>query len=105
MAIKRIRLVGNQTEDIHDARIPGVDTTPTSGSSNIITSNAVYNVLSNTYTQSEVNQLIGAINQFKYEIVTSTSAVASPSGNVLYLVGPTGSGSDKYEEYVYANNT
>ena len=24
---------------------------------------------------------------------------------MLYLIGPTGSGSDKYEEYVYANNT
>ena len=25
----------------------------------------------------------------------------SPAGNVLYLIGPTGTGADKYEEYVY----
>lgn len=54
-----------------------------------------------TYTQSEVNALIAAINQFHYEIAASTSAVTDPKSNVLYLIGPTGSGSDKYEEYVY----
>lgn len=64
-----------------------------------------YYTTSQTYTQSEVNQLIGAINQFKYEIAASTSAVTSPASNVLYLIGPTGSGSDKYEEYVYTNST
>ena len=58
-----------------------------------------------TYTQTEVNNLIGAIQQFHYEIYASTSAVTSPATNVLYLIGPTGSGADKYEEYVYANNT
>lgn len=58
-----------------------------------------------TYTQAEVNSLIGAINQFRYQIAASTSAVSSPASNVLYLIGPTGSGADKYEEYVYANNT
>ena len=26
------------------------------------------------------------------------------ASNVLYLIGPTGTGADKYEEYVYANN-
>jgi hypothetical protein len=54
-----------------------------------------------TYTQTEVNNLIAAINQFHYEIAASTSAVTSPASNVLYLIGPTGSGADKYEEYVY----
>lgn len=58
-----------------------------------------------TYTQTEVNNLIGAIQQFRYEIVANTSAVSTPANNVLYLIGPTGSGADKYEEYVYANST
>ena len=58
-----------------------------------------------TYTQTEINNLIGAIQQFRYEIVASTSAVTEPASNVLYLIGPTGSGADKYEEYVYANST
>ena len=57
------------------------------------------------YTKAQTDALIGAIQQFHYEIYASTSAVTNPQGNVLYLIGPTGSGADKYEEYVYANST
>ena len=60
-----------------------------------------YYLKSETYTKGEVATLIGAIQQFHYEIYASTSAVTTPAHNVLYLIGPTGSGSDKYEEYVY----
>ena len=60
-----------------------------------------YYLKSETYTKQEVQALIAAIQQFHYEIYASISAVASPAGNVLYLIGPTGTGSDKYEEYVY----
>ena len=63
-----------------------------------------YYLKSQTYTKTEVNNLIAAIDQFHYEIAASTSAVTDPKSNVLYLIGPTGSGADKYEEYVYANN-
>lgn len=59
--------------------------------------------LTNYYTKSEVDALIGAIEQFHYKIYPSTSAVTNPQSNVLYLIGPIGSGSDKYEEYVYSN--
>lgn len=45
--------------------------------------------------------LIGSIQQFHYEVYPSLSSVADPQGNVLYLIGPTGGGTDKYEEYVY----
>ena len=54
-----------------------------------------------TYTKQEVQGLIAAIQQFHYEIYASTSDVTTPQGNVLYLIGPTGTGADKYEEYVY----
>ena len=64
-----------------------------------------YYLKSQTYTQAEVNALIAAINQFHYEVYPSTSSVTDPQSNVLYLIGPTGSGSDKYEEYVYPNST
>lgn len=64
-----------------------------------------YYLRSETYTKAEVAALIGAIQQFHYEIYASTSEVTTPANNVLYLIGPTGSGSDKYEEYVYANST
>lgn len=60
-----------------------------------------YYLKSETYTKDEVASLIGAIHQFHYEIYASTSEVTDPQGNVLYLIGPTGTGSDKYEEYVY----
>ena len=60
-----------------------------------------YYLKSEVYTKTEVANLIAAIQQFHYEIYASTSAVASPAGNVLYLIGPTGTGADKYEEYVY----
>lgn len=61
-----------------------------------------YYLKSETYTQTEVNALIGAIQQFHYEIYATLPQTGQ--GNVLYLIGPTGSGTDKYEEYVYANN-
>ena len=60
-----------------------------------------YYLKSETYTKQEVQGLIAAIQQFHYEIYASTSDVTSPQGNVLYLIGPTGTGTDKYEEYVY----
>lgn len=66
---------------------------------------ANYYLKSETYTKGEVEGLIAAISQFHYEIAESTSAVTNPANNVLYLIGPTGSGSDKYEEYVYPNST
>ena len=62
-----------------------------------------YYLKSDTYTKAEVQALIGAINQFHFEIYSSLADVTDPAGNVLYLIGPTGTGSDKYEEYVYAN--
>lgn len=63
---------------------------------------ANYYLKSETYTKEEVAALIGAIKQFHYEVYAALPATGE--GNVLYLIGPTGSGSDKYEEYVYANN-
>jgi len=63
-----------------------------------------YYLKTETYTQAEVNALIGSISGFTYEIYASLDDVTDPQSNVLYLIGPTGSGSDKYEEYVYPNN-
>lgn len=62
-----------------------------------------YYLKSETYTKDEVAALIGAIQQFHYEIYPTLPATGS--GNVLYLIGPAGTGSDRYEEYVYANGT
>ena len=64
-----------------------------------------YYTKNQTYSQEEINALIGAIQQFHYEIYPTLASVTDPASNVLYLIGPTGTGSDKYEEYVYANST
>ena len=97
-----------------------VDSSPTSGSNSLVRSGGVFNAIkdfitssvndlvyyytkSETYTKTEVNNIIGSLQQFHYEIYASTSAVTNPQSNVLYLIGPTGTGSDKYEEYVYSN--
>lgn len=63
-----------------------------------------YYLKTETYTQAEVNALISGMSGFTYEIYASLSDITSPAHNVLYLIGPTGSGSDKYEEYVYPVN-
>lgn len=40
--VKRIKLPDNSVVNIKDYRIPGVDTVPTSGSGNVITSGGIY---------------------------------------------------------------
>jgi len=62
-----------------------------------------YYTKSEVYTQAEVNALIAALHQFHYEVYTTLPQ--SGDSSVLYLIGPTGSGSDKYEEYVYSNGS
>lgn len=76
-----------------------------SGFTTISVNNLVnYYLKSETYTKQEVQSLIAVIQQFHYEIYASTSDVTNPQSNVLYLIGPIGTGADKYEEYVYANS-
>lgn len=43
--INKIKLPSGAEYNIKDYRIPGVDTTPTSGSDNVITSGGVYNAI------------------------------------------------------------
>lgn len=92
---------GIPASDIASGVIPDVSQFITRNVNNLVN----YYLKSETYTKAEVQGLIAAINQFHYEIYQSTSVVTNPQGNVLYLIGPTGTGDDKYEEYVYANNT
>lgn len=92
-------VTGIPATDLAEGVIPDV--------SNFITKSvndlANYYLKEDTYTKAEVAALIGAIQQFHYEIATRTSDVTNPQSNVLYLIGPTGTGSDRYEEYVYAD--
>lgn len=62
-----------------------------------------YYLKSETYTQSEVNSLIGAIQQFHYEIVQELPTTGAT--NIIYLVPKSTSQTNNvYDEYVYANN-
>jgi hypothetical protein len=90
---------GIPASDLADGVIPDVSNFITKSVNDLVN----YYLKSEVYTKEEVAALIGAIQQFHYEIAASTSAVSDPQSNVLYLIGPSGTGSDKYEEYVYSN--
>lgn len=91
---------GIPASDIANGVIPDVSQFITKSVNDLVN----YYTKGETYTQSEVNALIGSIQQFHYEIYPSLQDITTPATNVLYLIGPSGSGSDKYEEYVYANS-
>lgn len=54
-----------------------------------------------TYTKSEIEALVGQITSFE---VVATLPVSDIKTNVIYLLGPTGSGADRYEEWIYSNS-
>lgn len=60
-----------------------------------------YYLKTETYTQAEVQQLVGQITSFD---VVATLPVSNIKTNVIYLLGPIGTGADKYEEYIYSNS-
>lgn len=52
-AIRKIKF-GNETHDVYDSRIPDIDTTPTSGSENMVTSGGIYTALASKANASDV---------------------------------------------------
>lgn len=94
-------LTGIPASDIAEGVIPDISQFITKSVDDLLN----YYLKSETYTKEEVQALIGAINQFHYEIYASLDEITDPASNVLYLIGPSGTGSDLYEEYVYANDT
>ena len=54
-----------------------------------------------TYTKAEIEALVGQITSFE---VVATLPVSDIKTNVIYLLGPIGTGADRYEEYIYSNN-
>lgn len=68
MAIQKIKLPNNSTEDIHDSRISGVTSSVTEGSTSVVTSGGVYTAI-NAKTD------------------TKNTAGATNSDSKLYLVG------------------
>lgn len=60
-----------------------------------------YYLKSETYSQQEIQNLIGQITSFE---VVATLPTENIKTNVIYLLGPIGTGADRYEEYIYSNN-
>ena len=54
------------------------------------------------YTKEEVQRLVNSLVHF--EVVSELPSVSSGDSNVLYLVGPIGDGSDKYEEWIFTGS-
>ena len=54
------------------------------------------------YTKSQVDALISDFGGFE---VVATLPTQDIKTNIIYLLGPIGTGSDKYEEWIYSNNT
>lgn len=60
-----------------------------------------YYTSSNTYTKSEVDNLIGSITGVDFQIVASLPATGEPG--TIYLVSNSGTAPNIYDEYIYAN--
>lgn len=62
-----------------------------------------YYLKSETYTQTEVNNLIGQIKTISIEVVDTLPTTGED--NKIYLVPKEGSTGDVYNEYIWVNNT
>ena len=69
--VSKIKLPNNSTYNIKDYRIPGVDTTPTSGSDNVVTSGGV---------RSAIDTAISSV--YRVKGTKATYAELPSSGNV-----------------------
>ena len=58
--------------------------------------------LTDYYTKTQVDNLISDFGGFEVVASLPTTDIKT---NIIYLLGPTGTGADKYEEWIYSNNT
>lgn len=58
--------------------------------------------LDSYYTAAQVDALISDFGGFE---VVATLPTQDIKTNIIYLLGPIGTGADKYEEWIYSNNT
>lgn len=104
--INGVTLSGNKTTSDLGITIPTKvsDLTNDTGFITNTTNNLTnYYTKTNTYTKTEVDQLIGAISTLNIEIVQTLPATGSTS--TIYLVPKTASTNDNYDEYIYVSNS
>ena len=83
MAISKVKLPDNSTQELHDYRIGGVDSSPTSGSTNLVTSGGVYTALQSVDT-STCEKLVNKVTS----ITASSTDTEYPSAKAVYdLIG------------------
>lgn len=58
-----------------------------------------------TYTKSEVTELISAIKQFNVELVDALPASGEAKSNTIYFVPNSGAGQNVKDEYIWINNS
>ena len=104
--INGVTLSGNKTTSDLGITIPTKvsDLTNDTGFiTNTVNNLTNYYTSSNTYTKTEVDQLIGAISTLDIQIVQTLPATGSTS--TIYLVPKTASTNDNYDEYIYVSNS
>ena len=76
MAIQKIKLPNNSTEDIHDSRISGVTSSVTEGSTSVVTSGGVYTAIN---AKTDTKNTAGATNSdSKLHLVGAQEQSANP---------------------------
>ena len=86
------------SENALESSIEAVNQTATQTAQDLSTTQT--NLTNNYYTKTEVNNIVGEINQFKVQFVTSLPSTGDPL--TIYFVAIAGS--DNYNEYMYVND-
>lgn len=85
--VSKIKLPSGSEYNIKDARITGVDSSPTSGSTNVVTSDGIYNAISGFSTTDTKNTTGSTDTSSKIFLVGATTQAANPqtySDNEVY---------------------
>lgn len=85
--------INSNTYDLYCSTVP-TNVSDFNNDAGYITSSA----LTDYYTKSEVNSLISDFGGFEVVASLPTQDIKT---NIIYLLGPIGTGADKYEEWIY----
>lgn len=90
MAIDKVKLPDNSVEEVRDSRIPGIDSTPTSGSANLVTSGGVAGALNQAMAglgsaiEDKVDKVTGkGLSTNDYTTAEKDKLAGLPSGSEL----------------------